>query len=74
MARPDLPDGFGGWQVVDATPQETSDGKNSCNKDIRNRNCRYSKHFIADIYKVKCYVNTNILSKLTLQKLNQKCK
>lgn len=26
MARPDLPDGFGGWQVVDATPQETSDG------------------------------------------------
>ncbi|ROT63141.1 hemocyte transglutaminase [Penaeus vannamei] len=28
MARPDLPDGFGGWQVIDATPQETSDGTN----------------------------------------------
>lgn len=27
MARPDLPQGFGGWQVVDATPQETSDGE-----------------------------------------------
>ncbi|KAG7323414.1 hypothetical protein KOW79_013116 [Hemibagrus wyckioides] len=24
MARPDLPAGMGGWQVVDATPQETS--------------------------------------------------
>ncbi|MEE6465161.1 hypothetical protein FKM82_006470 [Ascaphus truei] len=26
MTRPDLPVGFGGWQAVDATPQETSDG------------------------------------------------
>lgn len=26
MARPDLPSGFGGWQAIDATPQETSDG------------------------------------------------
>ncbi|NXC78828.1 TGM1 glutamyltransferase, partial [Anhinga anhinga] len=24
MKRPDLPDGYDGWQVVDATPQETS--------------------------------------------------
>ncbi|XP_076828889.1 coagulation factor XIII A chain [Brachyhypopomus gauderio] len=30
MARADLPDGFGGWQVVDATPQETSDGMYRC--------------------------------------------
>ncbi|XP_062372725.1 coagulation factor XIII A chain [Sardina pilchardus] len=30
MTRPDLPDGFGGWQVVDATPQETSDGMYRC--------------------------------------------
>ena len=29
MARPDLPTGYGGWQAIDATPQETSDGK-SC--------------------------------------------
>lgn len=27
MSRNDLPDGLGGWQVVDATPQETSDGR-----------------------------------------------
>ncbi|XP_071846211.1 protein-glutamine gamma-glutamyltransferase K-like [Apostichopus japonicus] len=26
MARPDLPEGYGGWQAVDATPQETSRG------------------------------------------------
>lgn len=25
--RPDLPNGLGGWQVVDSTPQETSDGR-----------------------------------------------
>ncbi|XP_028330126.1 coagulation factor XIII A chain [Gouania willdenowi] len=30
MSRPDLPPGFGGWQVVDATPQETSDGMYRC--------------------------------------------
>ncbi|XP_003975980.2 coagulation factor XIII A chain [Takifugu rubripes] len=30
MTRPDLPFGFGGWQVVDATPQETSDGMYRC--------------------------------------------
>lgn len=30
MSRPDLPAGFGGWQVVDATPQETSDGLYRC--------------------------------------------
>ena len=24
MVRPDLPAGFGGWQAVDATPQEES--------------------------------------------------
>ena len=27
MARPDLPTGYGGWQAIDATPQETSDGR-----------------------------------------------
>ncbi|KAM6953865.1 coagulation factor XIII A chain-like [Aplochiton taeniatus] len=28
--RPDLPPGLGGWQVVDCTPQETSDGFYRC--------------------------------------------
>lgn len=26
--RPDLPPGYGGWQVIDATPQESSDVSN----------------------------------------------
>ncbi|MCJ8742011.1 hypothetical protein PDJAM_G00077360 [Pangasius djambal] len=30
MARSDLPVGMGGWQVVDATPQETSQGLYCC--------------------------------------------
>nr|XP_002119887.1 protein-glutamine gamma-glutamyltransferase K [Ciona intestinalis] len=30
MARPMLPEGNGGWQALDATPQETSDGKFQC--------------------------------------------
>ncbi|TRY92272.1 hypothetical protein DNTS_007055, partial [Danionella cerebrum] len=30
MARPDLPAGMGGWQVIDATPQETSQGAFRC--------------------------------------------
>ncbi|KAG8571661.1 hypothetical protein GDO81_011743 [Engystomops pustulosus] len=30
MTRPDLPVGFGGWQAVDATPQEASDGMYRC--------------------------------------------
>ena len=27
MSRPDLPKGYGGWQAIDATPQEESDRK-----------------------------------------------
>ncbi|XP_068992552.1 hemocyte protein-glutamine gamma-glutamyltransferase-like [Neodiprion pinetum] len=30
MARPDLPMGYGGWQAIDATPQEQSDGMYQC--------------------------------------------
>lgn len=30
MARPDLPKGYGGWQAIDATPQETSSGFYQC--------------------------------------------
>ncbi|XP_042748324.1 protein-glutamine gamma-glutamyltransferase K-like [Lagopus leucura] len=30
MRRPDLPSGYDGWQVVDATPQETSSGLFCC--------------------------------------------
>ena len=27
MSRPDLPPGYGGWQAIDATPQEASDSE-----------------------------------------------
>lgn len=30
MGRPDLPVGYGGWQALDATPQEASDGVYCC--------------------------------------------
>ena len=30
MSRADLPPGFGGWQAIDATPQECSDGVYCC--------------------------------------------
>ncbi|ROT63475.1 hypothetical protein C7M84_018633 [Penaeus vannamei] len=30
MARPDLPPGYGGWQAIDATPQEESESKMQC--------------------------------------------
>ncbi|CAG2185515.1 TGM1 [Mytilus edulis] len=30
MARPDLPPGYGGWQAIDATPQNKSDGVYCC--------------------------------------------
>ncbi|XP_069698764.1 hemocyte protein-glutamine gamma-glutamyltransferase-like isoform X2 [Periplaneta americana] len=30
MARPDLPLGYGGWQIIDATPQEASDAVYRC--------------------------------------------
>ncbi|XP_076111909.1 hemocyte protein-glutamine gamma-glutamyltransferase-like [Mytilus galloprovincialis] len=30
MARPDLPKGYGGWQAIDATPQEASNGIYQC--------------------------------------------
>ncbi|CAH1780528.1 unnamed protein product, partial [Owenia fusiformis] len=30
MSRPDLPDGMGGWQAIDSTPQEQSEGVFRC--------------------------------------------
>ncbi|XP_017761962.1 PREDICTED: hemocyte protein-glutamine gamma-glutamyltransferase-like, partial [Eufriesea mexicana] len=30
MARPDLPAGYGGWQAIDSTPQEPSEGVYQC--------------------------------------------
>jgi transglutaminase 1 len=30
MSRPDLPQGYGGWQAIDSTPQEASEGVMRC--------------------------------------------
>ncbi|WAR12580.1 TGMH-like protein [Mya arenaria] len=38
MARPDLPVGYGGWQAVDATPQEASDGSEEERAAVREAN------------------------------------
>ncbi|KAG8222476.1 hypothetical protein J437_LFUL000838 [Ladona fulva] len=52
MARPDLPKGYGGWQAIDATPQEKSDGYYQCGpasvEAIRNGsiNLKYDVPFI----------------------------
>ena len=37
MTRPDLDSGLGGWQAVDATPQETSDGKLAHTNTFKNK-------------------------------------
>ncbi|KAM7388565.1 hypothetical protein PAMP_024732 [Pampus punctatissimus] len=53
MARPDLPPGMGGWQAVDATPQETSQGTFRCGPAslaaIRNGQV-YLKHDAAFVF------------------------
>ncbi|XP_051956095.1 protein-glutamine gamma-glutamyltransferase K-like isoform X2 [Xyrauchen texanus] len=52
MSRPDLPAGNGGWQVVDATPQELSQGSYRCGPSsvtaIRNGqvNLKYDTPFV----------------------------
>lgn len=37
MDRPDLAKGYGGWQSIDGTPQETSDSKSSRDVSPRQR-------------------------------------
>ncbi|XP_013884096.1 protein-glutamine gamma-glutamyltransferase K [Austrofundulus limnaeus] len=53
MARPDLPPGNGGWQAVDATPQETSQGIYRCGPAslaaVRNGHV-YLKHDCAFVF------------------------
>lgn len=53
MARPDLPAGMGGWQAVDATPQETSQGTFRCGpaslSAVRNGQV-YLKHDAAFVF------------------------
>ncbi|XP_037627165.1 protein-glutamine gamma-glutamyltransferase K-like [Sebastes umbrosus] len=67
MARSDLPPGFGGWQAVDATPQETSMGTFRCGPAslaaVRNGHV-YFKHdtpfVFAEVNSDKIYWQRNI--------------
>ncbi|XP_042338968.1 protein-glutamine gamma-glutamyltransferase K-like [Plectropomus leopardus] len=67
MARPDLPAGNGGWQAVDATPQETSQGTFRCGPAsltaVRNGQV-YLKHdaqfVFAEVNSDKIYWQKNI--------------
>nr|XP_046247573.1 protein-glutamine gamma-glutamyltransferase K-like isoform X2 [Scatophagus argus] len=67
MARPDLPPGNGGWQAVDATPQETSQGTFRCGPAslaaVRNGQV-YLKHdspfVFAEVNSDKIYWQRNI--------------
>uniref|UniRef100_A0A8C9YEU0 Protein-glutamine gamma-glutamyltransferase K n=1 Tax=Sander lucioperca TaxID=283035 RepID=A0A8C9YEU0_SANLU len=67
MARPDLPPGYGGWQAVDATPQETSQGTYRCGPAslaaVRNGQV-YLKHdapfVFAEVNSDKIYWQRNI--------------
>uniref|UniRef100_A0A668A4Y3 Protein-glutamine gamma-glutamyltransferase K n=1 Tax=Myripristis murdjan TaxID=586833 RepID=A0A668A4Y3_9TELE len=67
MARPDLPPGMGGWQVIDATPQETSQGTFRCGpasvSSVRNGQV-YLKHdspfVFAEVNSDKIYWQRNL--------------
>uniref|UniRef100_A0A8C4GNZ0 Protein-glutamine gamma-glutamyltransferase K n=1 Tax=Dicentrarchus labrax TaxID=13489 RepID=A0A8C4GNZ0_DICLA len=67
MARPDLPPGNGGWQAVDATPQETSQGTFRCGPAslaaVRNGHV-YLKHdspfVFAEVNSDKIYWQRNV--------------
>ncbi|XP_072259868.1 protein-glutamine gamma-glutamyltransferase 5-like [Pyxicephalus adspersus] len=60
MARRDLPPGYGGWQVLDPTPQETSDGIYCCGpasvKAIREGevNLNYDSPFVFSMVNADC--------------------
>uniref|UniRef100_A0A8C9RRJ5 Protein-glutamine gamma-glutamyltransferase K n=1 Tax=Scleropages formosus TaxID=113540 RepID=A0A8C9RRJ5_SCLFO len=62
MARPDLPSGMGGWQAVDSTPQESSQGMFCCGpapiNAIRSGEVfhKYDAHFVfAEVSSDKIY-------------------
>lgn len=67
MARPDLPPGMGGWQALDATPQETSQGIFRCGPAslaaVRNGQV-YLKHdatfVFAEVNSDKIYWHRNV--------------
>lgn len=61
MTRPDLPQGYGGWQAIDATPQETSDGFYQCGPASHEAIRRGQMHLKYDIPFVLAEVNADVV-------------
>ncbi|XP_042874695.1 hemocyte protein-glutamine gamma-glutamyltransferase-like [Penaeus japonicus] len=61
MRRPDLPEGFGGWQVIDATPQETSDGTYQCGPASHEAIRRGQMEYKYDVPFVLAEVNADVV-------------
>lgn len=61
MTRPDLPQGYSGWQVIDATPQETSDGSFQCGPASHEAIRRGQMEFKYDVPFVLAEVNADVV-------------
>ncbi|KAK7066355.1 hypothetical protein SK128_022863, partial [Halocaridina rubra] len=61
MTRPDLPPGHGGWQAIDATPQETSDGAFQCGPASHEAIRRGEIHLKYDVPFVLAEVNADVV-------------
>ncbi|KAG7276390.1 hypothetical protein CRUP_021901 [Coryphaenoides rupestris] len=71
LSRPDLPFGYGGWQCVDATPQETSDGFYRCGPASVNAVKEGMVCYGFDTPFVYAEVNSNVVYS-TINKYNEK--
>ncbi|KAK7066356.1 hypothetical protein SK128_022864 [Halocaridina rubra] len=77
MSRPDLPVCYGGWQVIDATPNVTSDGLCQCGPASHVAIRRGDTHLKYDVQYVLAEVNADVVywlvnenSESRFQKLN----
>lgn len=61
MDRPDLPKGYGGWQAIDATPQETSDGMYQCGPASHEAIRRGQMEYKYDVPFVLAEVNADVV-------------
>lgn len=61
MDRPDLPPGYGGWQAIDATPQETSDGVYQCGPASHEAIRRGQMEYKYDVPFVLAEVNADVV-------------
>ena len=63
MVRADLPAGYGGWQVIDATPQQTSDGvvcTGECSTQHNSYSSNTSSTFTSNNFHFKLLIEDDI--------------